>query len=141
MTQKITVTAVLSTDLKTAWDAYTAPEHIVQWNFASDDWHCPRATNDIRVGGTLNSRMEAKDGSMGFDFEAVYSDVIVHEVLGFDFSDGRHIETRFVAENGATRVTTCFDAETQNPLEMQQQGWQAILDNYKRHAETISPAT
>jgi len=134
-TTKVTVETTVNAAPQKAWDYYTQPEHITQWNFASDDWCCPKAENDVRVGGKMKSRREAKDGSMGFDFEATYDKVENQKALAYTMPDGRQVSTDFKEENGKTKVTTVFDAENQNPVEMQKGGWQAILDNYKKHVE------
>jgi uncharacterized protein YndB with AHSA1/START domain len=133
---KITIESVISASTKKVWDYYTLPEHITKWNFASDDWHCPKAENDLRVGGNLKSRMEAKDGSFGFDFEAIYNEVIDHKKISYNLTDGRQVITVFENQNGKTKVTTTFDAETQNSVELQRNGWQAILDNFKKYVES-----
>lgn len=133
---KIKIEALVSADVNKVWNYYNSPEHITKWNFASDDWHCPNAENDLRVGGKLKSRMEAKDGSFGFDFEAVYDDVIEHEKIAYKLNDGREVETLFENLDDKIKITTTFDAETQNPVEMQKTGWQAILDNFKKYVET-----
>lgn len=134
-TTKITVSATINADHKKAWDCYTQPEHITQWNFASDDWQCPSAENDLRPGGLYKARMEAKDGSFGFDFEAVYDAVTEHEKIAYTMSDGRQAVTKFEKKGAETLVSTTFDAESTHPVEMQRDGWQAILNNYKRYAE------
>lgn len=134
---KITIDTLIAAPLDTVWTAYTAPAHITRWNFASDDWCCPSAENDMRVGGTYKARMEAKDGSFGFDFEAVYDEVSPKERLVYTLGDGRRVETTFTPENDRVRVTTTFDAEGMHPLEMQRDGWQSILDNFGRHAEGL----
>ena len=133
---KITIESVISASTKKVWDYYTLPEHITKWNFASDDWHCPKTENDLRVGGKLMSRMEAKDGSFGFDFEAIYDEVINHKKISYNLTDGRQVKTVFENQNGKTTVTTTFDAETQNSVELQRNGWQAILDNFKKYVES-----
>jgi uncharacterized protein YndB with AHSA1/START domain len=107
----------------------------VKWNFASDDWHCPRSENDLRVGGKMNSRMEAKDGSFGFDFEAIYDEVVDLKKITCSMADGRQASTVFEADGEKTKVTTTFDAENTHPLEMQKNGWQAILNNFKNYVE------
>lgn len=133
----ITVSAIIQAPLHTAWDAYTLPEHIVQWNFASDDWHCPSAINDLRVRGKFSSRMAAKDGSASFDFEGEYTRVEPQKSLTYSFGD-RQAEVEFEpVAPGQTRITLSFDPETENPEEMQRSGWQAILGNYKKHAESL----
>ena len=133
---KITIESIISANTKRVWDYYTLPEHITKWNFASDDWHCPKAENDLRVGGKLKSRMEAKDGSFGFDFEAIYDEVINHKKISYNLTDGRQVITVFENQNGKTKVTTTFDAETQNSIALQRNGWQAILDNFKKYVES-----
>ncbi|MBK8363802.1 MAG: SRPBCC domain-containing protein [Bacteroidetes bacterium] len=122
-------------DKQKAWDFYTKPEHIVKWNFASDDWQCPRATNDMRVGGKYSARMEAKDGSFGFDFEAVYDQIVPGEKFQYTMPDGRLVNVEFEKNGNSTNVKVLFDAESVNSLELQKGGWQTILDNYKKYAE------
>lgn len=135
--EKVTIAATIAAAPATVWRAWTEPAHITQWNFASPDWCCPRAEVDLRPGGRYVARMEAKDGSFGFDLEAVF-DLVEHERrIAFTMPDGRNAETTFEAIGGGTRVSTVFDAETLNPVEMQRAGWQAILDNFKRYAETL----
>lgn len=133
--QKITIEATVNTNIQTAWNSYTQPEHITQWNFADDSWHCPSAENDLKVGGKMKSRMEAKDGSFRFDFEGIYDVVEDKKRLVYHLEDGRVVETIFADQGNSVLVTTTFDAETQNPIEMQRDGWQAILNNYKKHTE------
>ncbi|NVJ47036.1 MAG: SRPBCC domain-containing protein [Cytophagia bacterium] len=135
--EKITIEATVNSDLQTAWDSYTQPEHITQWNFADDSWHCPWAENDLKVGGKMKSRMEAKDGSFGFDFEGIYDVVEDKQKLVYHLEDGRAVETTFTYKGGLVLVTTTFDAETENPIEMQRGGWQMILNNYKKHTEQL----
>ena len=135
-THKITIQTDISADAETVWDYYTAPEHITKWNYASPDWHCPKAENDLRVGGTFISRMEAKDGSFGFDFEGMYDEVNAPENLTYSMSDSRKVSVHFEAAGYKTRVTLSFDPENENPKEMQREGWQAILNNFKKYAES-----
>jgi len=132
---EITIEATVNTDRKKVWDFYTKPEHITQWNFARDSWQCPKAENDLRVGGRYTARMEAKDGSFGFDFGGVYTEVIDQQKMTYVLGDGRKVSVDFKDLSTATKVITTFDAETQNPIEMQQQGWQAILNNFKKYVE------
>ena len=132
--QKITVETTVAAPVDRVWRAYTTPEAITQWNAASDDWHTPRATNDLRPGGAFSSRMEAKDGSMGFDFAGTYTDVVEHERLAYAFGD-RTAEVLFRTVPGGTTVRVTFDSESTHPVEQQRQGWQAILDNFKRYVE------
>lgn len=137
-TQKtmITVSAAINAPVAKVWDAWTKPEHITKWNNASEDWHTPKAENDLRKGGAFSSRMEAKDGSMGFDFGGVYDDVKNHELIAYTMGDGRTVSILFESEGNTTNVTETFEAESSNPIEMQQGGWQSILDNFKQYAET-----
>ena len=135
-TNKITIKTDISVDAETVWDYYKAPEHITKWNYASPDWHCPKAENDLRVGGTFISRMEAKDGSFGFDFEGMYDEVNAPENLTYSMSDNRKVSVHFEAVGDKTRVTITFDPENENPEEMQREGWQAILNNFKKYAES-----
>ncbi len=132
---KVTVEALIAADTKKVWDYWNKPEHITKWNFASDDWQCPSAENDLRVGGKYKARMEAKDGSFGFDFEVIYDEVVDQKKIAYTMLDGRQSTTTFVEEGGKTKVTTIFDAEIQNSVEMQRGGWQAILNNFKKYTE------
>jgi len=134
---KITISAFVNASAQTAWNCYTQPEHIVNWNFATDDWQCPSASNDLRPGGIYAARMEAKDGSCGFDFEATYTAVEPNKSLTYVIADGREVTTTFEEQNGMTSVTTVFEAEKVNPAQMQQAGWQAILDNFKKYCERV----
>lgn len=129
---RITVETKLKAPIDLVWAAYTNPEDIVQWNAASEDWHTPRATVDLRVGGQFSSRMEAKDGSAGFDFAGTYTKVVPGKLLEYAFGD-RACIVEFIQGPDAVTVRVSFDAETQNPVEMQRAGWQAILDNFARH--------
>ena len=131
---KITVETIVEAPLATVWDAYVTPEDIVQWNAASDDWHTPRATVDLRPGGKFCSRMEARDGSFGFDFEGVYTRVEPRQLIEYDMA-GREVTVTFAERDGAVEVRVTFDAEGENDPELQRAGWQAILDNFKRHVE------
>lgn len=131
----ITVENTINAPVAKVWDYWTQPEHITQWNHASDDWHSPWAKNDLRPGGSFSARMEAKDGSFGFDFGGVYDEVVLHEYIGYTLGDGRKVEITFSAGGNITLVTESFEAESTNPVEMQQGGWQAILDNFKKYTE------
>ena len=133
---RITVETTVAAPADRVWRAYTTPEAIIRWNAASDDWHTPRATVDLRPGGAFSSRMEARDGSVGFDFAGTYTEVVPHERLAYTFGD-RAAEVTFapVGAGDATRVRVAFDAEDTHPLEQQQAGWQAILDNFARYVE------
>jgi len=136
MATKITISALVNAPINKVWDNWTKPEHITKWNFAIDTWQCPTASNDLQVGGKYIARMEAKDGSFGFDFEAIYNTVIDKQELTYTMTDGRKATTIFVDNGRETSVTTTFDAESENPVEMQQQGWQSILDNFKKYVES-----
>ncbi|HKI88437.1 MAG TPA: SRPBCC family protein [Draconibacterium sp.] len=131
----ITVKAIISAPASIVWKNWTTPVDIVNWNNASDDWHTPQAENNVCVGGTFNYRMEAKDGSMGFDFEGVYNNVILHRKIEYTINDGRKVKILFSESDNQTEVTETFEAEETNPVEMQQTGWQAILDNFKKYVE------
>lgn len=133
---KITVEATIAAATNKVWDYWTAPAHITKWNFASDDWQCPSAENDLRVGGKYCARMEAKDGSFGFDFEAIYDDVVDQKKITYTMTDGRQATTDFENLGGSTKVTTTFDAEGEHDVDMQRAGWQAILNNFKKYTET-----
>lgn len=133
--QKITIDALVDAPLDTVWTRYTDPDHITRWNFANDDWCCPSASNDLRVGGRYLARMEARDGSFGFDFGGTYTELTPRESMTYVLDDGRAVTTRFERIGDTTKVTTEFEAEGQNPVEMQRDGWQAILNTFKAHAE------
>lgn len=133
---KITVRTKINAPLEKVWDGYTNPIHIVKWNFADPSWHCPSAENDMRTGGIYKARMEAKDGSFGFDFEAVYTDVNKGESFTYGFG-GRTATVQFNTLGNQTEVIVSFQPETENPVEMQKDGWQAILDNFKKYSETL----
>jgi uncharacterized protein YndB with AHSA1/START domain len=132
---KIAIETVIKASLSSVWNAWSNPEDIKQWNAASDDWHTTRSTVDLREGGKFLSRMEAKDGSMGFDFEGTYTRIVPHKIIEYRMSDGREVEVEFVERADNILVKTVFDAETENPPEMQRAGWQAILDNFGRYVE------
>ncbi len=134
---KITISSSVHVPLGFAFEVWTAPQHVMQWNHASDDWHCPFATNDLRVGGTFVYRMAAKDASFEFDFTGTYTDVVLEERISYIMDDGREVTTVFQSIDGGTKVTTVFDAENENPLDMQLAGWQAILNNFRDHAEKL----
>lgn len=131
---KITVQTTVKAPLARVWEAYNTPADIVQWNTAIDTWHCPSASVDLRVGGVFSSRMEAKDGSMGFDFAGTFTRVETHKLLEYAFGD-REARVDFAEGPEGTKVTVTFDAEDQNPEEMQRGGWQAILENFRKHVE------
>lgn len=134
MENKIKVQTHIKAGLDKVWDYYNSPEHIVNWNFADPSWHCPSAENDMKIGGIYKSRMEAKDGSFGFDFEAVYTAVNPKQNFSYEFG-GRHATVTFKEQGAETFVEILFDPEAENSLELQQQGWQAILNNFKNYTE------
>ena len=133
---KITVETVVAASLSKVWDAWTTPEDIKQWNAASDDWHTTASTVDLREGGVFSSRMEAKDGSFGFDFAGTYTRVVPRKIIQFTMGDDREVTIEFEEREGVVHVKETFDAEGQHSLEQQRQGWQAILDNFRRHVES-----
>ncbi len=120
------------------WEYFTKPEHIVQWNNASPDWHTLRAVNDVQPGGKFIFRMQAKDNSFGFDFSGTYNDVVLHKYISYTLDDGRRVTINFFAADAHTEIDQTFELENENPADLQRQGWQAILDNFKKYAETIS---
>lgn len=130
----VTISTLVDAPIDTVWKFWTEPDHIKQWNHASDDWHTTEAENDLRIDGKFRSRMEAKDQSMGFDFEGVYEAVEVNELIQYRLEDERRVRISFTSEGDQTKVVEVFDAESMNPVEMQRQGWQAILDNFTRYA-------
>jgi uncharacterized protein YndB with AHSA1/START domain len=132
---KVTVETPVAAPLEDVWRAWTTPADIEAWNAASDDWHTTAATVDLREGGTFTSRMEAKDGSAGFDFEGTYTKVVPHERIEYVLEDGREVRVEFLSADDHVLVRETFDAEATNPVEMQREGWQAILDRFARHVE------
>ena len=131
----ITVQNTVKAPIEKVWETWTKPEHIMKWNAASEDWHTPKAENDPRTGGKFSSRMEAKDGSFGFDFEGIYDEVIPQKLIAYAMPDGRKVKITFESNGNETKVIETFDAETEHPVEMQRDGWQAILDNFKKYTE------
>lgn len=131
----ITVKSNIDAPIIKIWEYWTSPEHITKWNNASEDWHTPYAENDLRTGGKFKSTMAAKDGSMSFDFEGEYSLVEPNKTIKYTMPDGRKVEVYFCEISGGIEITESFDPENQNPEEMQQEGWQAILDNFKKYVE------
>ena len=131
----ITVENIVNAPLEKVWKFWTEPAHIIKWNNASADWHTPHAENDLRVGGKFVSRMEAKDGSLGFDFGGVYDEVIINKSIAYTLGDGRKVKIFFTSHGNETKVVETFEAETTNSIELQRSGWQAILDNFKKYIE------
>ena len=137
-TEKITITVATTVNIPVAkvWEFWTNPKHIINWNNASDDWHTPRSENDLRVCGKFMSRMEARDGSIGFDFIGVYDEVKTNKLIAYTIVDGRKVKIIFEDLGDETKVTETFEAENENPVEVQRGGWQAILNNFKKYTET-----
>ena len=136
--EKITVTTRVKAPVERVWEYWTEPEHIVNWNAASDDWHTPKAANDLRTNGRFSSRMEAKDGSMGFDFGGTYDEIKINELISYTMDDARKVTVTFSTNGKETQIIETCEAEDQNPVGMQREGWQAILDNFKTYAESKS---
>lgn len=136
--EKITVETTVNAPVEKVWDTWSKPEHITKWNNASDDWHTPRAENDLRTGGSFSARMEAKDGSFGFDFGGVYDEVVPHKLIRYTIGDGRKVEVIFTAAGNTTEISETFEAESTNSIEMQRGGWQAIMDSFKKYTEALA---
>ncbi len=138
MNDAIVIETVIDRPVSAVWFAWTQPEHITQWNFASDDWACPTATNDLRDGGSFSYRMAAKDGSVAFDFGGVYTNVIEHQRIESTLGDGRLMRVSFEeTADGKTRIVEAFEPEGTNPVELQRAGWSAILEHFRKHAESV----
>jgi uncharacterized protein YndB with AHSA1/START domain len=135
MTEKVTIEAKIAAPIEDIWRAWNTPDDIKQWNAASDDWHTTKSTVDLRVGGNYSSRMEAKDGSMGFDFAGTYTRIVEHKLIESDFG-GRKLLVEFFPEKDGVIVRESFDAETTHSIEQQRNGWQSILNNFKKHVES-----
>ena len=131
----IIVSTIVNAPVEKVWNYWTSPEHITKWNAASDDWHTTRVENDLRIGGNFSARMEANDGSFGFDFGGVYDAVKEHEYIEYTLGDGRKVKINFNGKQNTTEVIETFDAENTHSIDMQRTGWQAILDNFKRYTE------
>ena len=134
----ITVENTINAPVETVWKSWTEPEHIKRWNSASEDWHTPFAENDLQVGGKFTSRMEAKDGSMGFDFGGVYDAVTNQEHIGYTLGDGRRVDIYFSEQGDKTHLVETFEAESTHPVDFQKSGWQSILDNFKTYTEALA---
>lgn len=132
---KVTVESIINAPVEKVWKYWSEPEHIKNWCSASPDWHVPFAENDLQDGGKFSTRMEAKDGSFGFDFDGIYDQVKTNELIEYTMSDGRKVDIHFTVSGNETKVVETFDAESTNPVEMQRSGWQAILDNFKKYTE------
>lgn len=131
----ITVQAEVLASLSSVWEKWNQAQHVMHWNYASDDWHSPHAENDFREGGTFRYRMEAKDGSFGFDFSGTYSKIVANSLVASVLDDGRRIEVHFRKTDTGTEIIEYFEAEDTNPIELQKLGWQAILNNFKAYVE------
>ena len=131
----ITVRVLIDSPIDRVWKIWTTPEDIVKWNYASEDWHSPQVYNDLRAGGTFNYRMEARDGSYGFDFKGIYSKVNINELIEYTIDDSRKVKINFSTLDGKTEIVETFEAENVNSFDMQRDGWQAILDNFKKLVE------
>ncbi len=138
---KITVQSTVAAPIEKVWRAYTNPEDIKQWNAASDDWHTTKTTVDLREGGAFSSRMEAKDGSMGFDFAGTYTKIVEHKLIEYSFGDRTGLVEFTPDPKGGTVVRVTFDSESTHPVEQQRSGWQAILDNFARHVARMGPSS
>lgn len=134
--QRITVQNIVNVPIEKVWKYWNEPEHITKWYQASDDWHAPEAENDLRTGGKFRTKMAARDGSMAFDFEGVYKDVIEHKLIEYDMADGRNVKITFEKQGDSTKITEVFETESTNTIEMQKNGWQAIIDNFKKYVES-----
>ncbi len=135
-TPVITVQVLINAPTKKVWEFWTEPQHIIKWTFASDDWHAPYAENDLRIDGKFKTTMAAKDGSMSFDFEGIYTDVQTYKLIEYVLGDGRKVNISFESGDNVTTVTETFDPESENSVDLQRDGWQAILDNFKNYVET-----
>jgi uncharacterized protein YndB with AHSA1/START domain len=134
---KITVQATINAPIEKVWKYWTTPVDIIKWNHALDDWHTTHAVNDLRLWGKFSSRMEAKDGSMGFDFSGVYKNVILLKQIDYTLDDDREVTITFSSVDGKTEIVETFEAENVYPPEKQREGWQAIINNFKKYAENI----
>jgi uncharacterized protein YndB with AHSA1/START domain len=135
-TTTIQIQQTIHAPVEKVWEYFSKPEHITQWNNASEDWFTPRAQNDLREGGTFVYRMESREGKYGFDFGGTYNKVVENKSLEYTIGDGRKVIVNFIPEGNATRIEESFEAENQHPVEMQQEGWQSILDNFKKYTES-----
>ncbi|MBI5223995.1 SRPBCC family protein [Candidatus Micrarchaeota archaeon] len=132
----ITVEVVINAPVEKVWKLWSTPEHITKWNSASPDWHTPKAENDLRTGGKFSSRMEAKDGSVGFDFAGIYDEVKKNELIAYTMGDGRKVRITFTKNTHNTKLVEVFEAEETNSIDLQRDGWQSILNNFKNYVES-----
>lgn len=135
--ESITIETTVNAPIAKVWESWTSPDHVTKWNAASDDWHTPWAKNDLRTGGTFTSRMEAKDGSMGFDFGGTYTDVTPMKHIAYVMGDNRKVDVTFEEQGSGVHIVETFDAEKMNSLDMQRSGWQSILNNFKKYTESL----
>ncbi|MEY2830281.1 MAG: hypothetical protein RIQ33_2139 [Bacteroidota bacterium] len=135
MTNAITVETIINASIEKVWQSWTTPQHIMQWNHAGADWHCPASTYSVEIGGKFSATMAAKDGSFSFDFWGIHDEIITHQLIASTMGDGRKMKVEFIAIGDTTKVVEMFEPESENPIEMQQMGWQMILDNFKKHCE------
>ena len=135
MTNVITIESTINASIEKVWQCWTTPQHIMQWNHASDDWHCPASEYSLEVGGKFSATMAAKDGSFSFDFWGIHNEIVNQEYIASTLGDGRKMSVKFIAEGSSTKVVEMFEPESENPIEMQLMGWQMILNNFKTHVE------
>jgi uncharacterized protein YndB with AHSA1/START domain len=135
MTNAITVKTIIDASIEKVWQCWITPQHIMQWNHAGDDWHCPASTYSVEVGGKFSATMASKDGNFSFDFWGIHDQIITHQLIASTMGDRRKMKVEFIAIGNTTEVIEMFEPESENPLEMQQIGWQMILDNFKKYCE------
>jgi uncharacterized protein YndB with AHSA1/START domain len=133
---KITVQTTVSAPVEKVWEKWTNPDDIIKWNTASEDWHTTKAENDLRAGGKFSSRMEAKDGSVGFDFWGIYDNIKNNELIEYTMGDGRKVTVSFTSDNNKTEIVETFEAEDENSEELQKTGWQSIMDSFRKYVES-----
>lgn len=135
--KNITIETTVNKPIQTVWQYWNEPDHIVNWNYASEDWHTTKASNDLRIGGKFSSRMEAKDGSIGFDFEGIYDQIVENKLISYKLGDNRCVKITFEDNGSSTKIIETFDAESENSLELQRKGWQSILNHFKKYVEQV----
>ena len=136
-TSAITIETTVNAPIEKVWKTWAEPEHITKWCQASDDWHAPNSENDLRTGGKFKTTMAAKDGSFSFDFGGTYTDVVDHKKIAYSLDDNRKVVIHFSSEGNTTKIVETFDPESVNSIDMQRDGWQAILNNFKKYTESI----
>ena len=132
----ITVENEINKSVQQVWELWTTPKHIINWNFATLEWHCPAAEHELKIGGKLKYHMAARDGSMAFDYTATFTQIKPNELLEYTLDDGRKVSIKFSEQNRVTKIVETFEVEDENSIDMQRQGWQGILDNFKKYAES-----